>query len=283
MDEKRHLSKVSWPPTLPFYLHHLHHALRQLIDDAERFAKRAPGRDPVVDEQSVWLDIYAIEELLRIRRSIPDDPEHVPNLWNPETWLRRILSELPVFDRQKQIPATANDHARRLASAPYLDALRGILEMIRDPFDCPHGMNLQIFEWVRYHAGVDPAYWNFEAKVPEVVWKRWSEAFCENEGPREALETKAIRLKLIADAGFLRDPIASQAVPGFACSKAELLRALGKDRSNKTYLEQLSRGGMLELTTAANSVGYARYLARFTDPLEHARVVAAIEKDRKPS
>ena len=66
----------------------------------------------------------------------------------------------------------------------------------------------------------------------------------------------------------------------FECTKTELLEALGKHRSSTHYLDQLINAKRLELTKVEDPVGDRGYLARFADPEEHARVVAAIEKER---
>jgi hypothetical protein len=68
---------------------------------------------------------------------------------------------------------------------------------------------------------------------------------------------------------------------GFQCSKAELLRAFNKDETSTKYLDQLVEAGRLVLKSAERPIGYARYLARFTDPDEHSRVVKEIEANRK--
>jgi hypothetical protein len=67
----------------------------------------------------------------------------------------------------------------------------------------------------------------------------------------------------------------------FACSKSELLRALNKDETHTKFLEQLIQAGKLELTQAEKPIGNRRYLARFSDPSEHAKVFASIEEERK--
>jgi hypothetical protein len=67
----------------------------------------------------------------------------------------------------------------------------------------------------------------------------------------------------------------------FQCSKAELLRALGKSASYTSYLDALVNAGKLKLDSAKEPVGYSRYLATFTEPAEHARVRAHIEQERR--
>jgi hypothetical protein len=76
-------------------------------------------------------------------------------------------------------------------------------------------------------------------------------------------------------------PPASATTPApFPCSKAELLRALGKDRTHTKYLDQLIESGGLKLTAAPLPVGTARYLARFADSVEHDRVIGGIKAER---
>jgi hypothetical protein len=76
----------------------------------------------------------------------------------------------------------------------------------------------------------------------------------------------------------------TEALPGadgFPCSKAELLRALGKDESHTKYLGQLIEAGKLVMENALQPVGFARYLARFRDQEEQARVIDAIMRGRR--
>lgn len=75
------------------------------------------------------------------------------------------------------------------------------------------------------------------------------------------------------------DPQPAPAV--FLCSKAELLRALDKDKSNMDYLNMLTQAGRLVLSDAENPVGHHRYAARFTDPGEHAKIVGIIGRSRE--
>lgn len=69
---------------------------------------------------------------------------------------------------------------------------------------------------------------------------------------------------------------------GFQCSKAELLRALGKDETTTKFLDQLKAAGRLVMEDAETPVGHARYLVRFTEPEEHANVIDAIKRNRTP-
>jgi hypothetical protein len=77
-------------------------------------------------------------------------------------------------------------------------------------------------------------------------------------------------------------PAASTERPAaFACSKAELLRALGKGSKSTRHLDDLVKAEKLELKLAKRPVGHHRYEANFTDSREHAEVEASIRKDRK--
>ena len=68
---------------------------------------------------------------------------------------------------------------------------------------------------------------------------------------------------------------------GFPCSKAELLRALGKHETHLNYLSQLVEAGNLLLAKAEKPIGHSRYFASFSDSNEHAKIFKAIIDDRK--
>jgi hypothetical protein len=70
---------------------------------------------------------------------------------------------------------------------------------------------------------------------------------------------------------------------GFPCSKAELLRAFGKDETHTKYLDRLVEAGRLVLNPAPKPyVGTARYLVWFRDANEHRKIVESIDKNRRP-
>lgn len=110
--------------------------------------------------------------------------------------------------------------------------------------------------------------------------------------PREVYEellAQNMRNILAAKAAqYVRDATAaiapaaqSETLAAILCSKSELLRALGMDPTYTKYLDQLIDGKRLEMSKVANAVGYARYLARFTDPEMHAKISAKIASDRQ--
>ena len=67
---------------------------------------------------------------------------------------------------------------------------------------------------------------------------------------------------------------------GFQCSKAELLRALGKDATHLKYLDRLVQAGQLCLKDAESPIGHLRYIATFSDSARHEAIVKAITEER---
>ena len=95
--------------------------------------------------------------------------------------------------------------------------------------------------------------------------------------PRDDIESLGMR-----QADAISAAVAGTEVPaasGFACSKTELLLALGKDKTNTKYLRQLVDAERLVMKGADKPIGHARYVVRFTDPEEHARVIDAIKRN----
>jgi hypothetical protein len=111
---------------------------------------------------------------------------------------------------------------------------------------------------------------------PAMPTKGWVDITLFDKNAYEA--SNAALVTLLRDF-YPNDP--GHATPGFPCSKSELLRALGKHETNHKHLDRLIAAGRLELPPAENPVGHHRYSARFTDPAEHARIVALIGQDRE--
>jgi hypothetical protein len=196
------LSTLAWPPTCATYVHHLHWALRQLIDRAERFGAGLPGYPQEMGELELWSDVHELEDLRAIRIDIPTDTLYFPRLREAELWLRNIIADLRTFDRRSP-PPMASEHARRLASPDYLRALRSILALIPDPFDCPQGESLALFEWARYHLGTNPREWIFDAKIPSDFRRRWTDAGWDYENhDRHPNERENCR-RLLIECGLL--------------------------------------------------------------------------------
>jgi len=201
------LRDLAWPPTCACYVSRLNHVLRQLIEQAERFEKGSslPGYNAELGERDLWCEVYGVQNLLRISTEIPkDDHAFFRRLWDAERWLDRILAGVQMADPRFPPPGS-KDHARRLSSPEHVEAFRQILERVPDPFDCPNGQALALFEWARHHLGTDPDDWDFEAKADQRFKKRWAYALVDDDGhSRPEAECREIRRRLLTEAGLLR-------------------------------------------------------------------------------
>lgn len=283
----QHLSGLAWPPTRIIYVNCLHEAVRDLIQDAERFANglTQPGYDAADGEYHMRNAVYMVQDLINLSIDIPHDIEMLfPRLYEAVRWLDRLLSDVRMKSPGVPPPGFA-EHARRLCSPDHVDSFRAILKLIPDPLDCPNGHAIFLFEWARHHLGAEPQAWNEHADIPADFNGRWVDAlmYRDEDGGNVPAPWPVMceeRRRLLIEAGLLREATNEPPPASFQCSKAELLRALGKDETNTKYLGQLTDAERLVLKDAEKPVGHARYVVRFTDPEEHTRVIDAIMRNR---
>lgn len=289
----KRLRDLSWPATCAFYTSNLNLELRKLIESAKRFAQGStlPGYNLLLGERDLWSDVYGVQNMLRISFDIEktDDP-FAARLMDAEAWLGRLFAGCRMKDPRK-LPDDASEHARRLSSPGCIQAFEQILALVPDPFDTPQRTSLQLFEWARFHLGVEASEWRFieDVKLPEAFRAKWHEAIIDDEGALPVEKVIAIRKQLLIDArlwtggvsprGLASDPLSPQAA-GFGLtvgttpiSELDVFWALlrqflnvmlgydvGRDSEPLNFEESISTGESIHITCPngfAASVGNA--------------------------
>jgi hypothetical protein len=159
MNEARshHLHPLPWPPTRVVYVNRLHEAVRELIQEAKRFADGStqPRYDAADGEYHMRNALYNVQDLLGLSLYIPKDDDLFPRLYEAERWLDRLLSDVRMKSSGSPPPGFA-EHARRLCSPDHIQAFVAILDLIPDPLQGENGHASFLFEWARHHLGTEP-------------------------------------------------------------------------------------------------------------------------------